>query len=206
MTTKQLKELVPGTNSEEHLVVQEALNESVTSAAPWRRLMSLQSAEPAGVLEINRDEAAEISVAGAAGAGAVPVAGPVDAVHPVVVDEVEADGAAWPEILERVHFFRRKGEHDSGWSCFDRLAVSCPNREHVQCSRSRSVALQMDVLGRNARLCCLGVWLQVDGSGAQGIHARHWKYANVKRRNLFFFAVTSCGVWEPVRLKASQPA
>ena len=84
--------------------------------------MSLQSAEPAGVLEINRDEAAEISVAGAAGADAVPVAEPADAVHPAVVDEVEADGAAWPEILEGVGLFRRKGKHDSGWSCFDRLA------------------------------------------------------------------------------------
>ena len=37
-----------------------------------------QSAEPAGVLEINRDEAAEIPVAGAAGGGdAVPMPEPV---------------------------------------------------------------------------------------------------------------------------------
>ena len=62
--------------------------------------MSLQSAELAGVLEINRDEAEEISVAGAAGADAVPVAEPADAVHTAVVDEVEADGAAWPEIQD----------------------------------------------------------------------------------------------------------
>ena len=121
-----------------------------------------QSAEPAGVLEINRDEAAEIPVAGAAGGGdAVPVSEPVDDVHPVVVDEVEADGAAWPEILLGVRLLKGNGKHDSGWSYFDRLAVSCPNPEHVRCSRSRSVALQMDVHGRNALLC---FWCLVAGS------------------------------------------
>ena len=151
VTTKQLQVLVQGTNSEEQPAVQEALNESVTSAAPWKSLM-----------EINRDEAAEIPVAGATGGGdAVPMPEPVDDVHPVVVDEVDADEAAWPEILEGVRLLKRKGKHDSGWSYFDRLAVSCPNPDHVRCSRSRSVALQMDVLGRNAPLCFLGVWLQV---------------------------------------------
>ena len=58
-TTKQLQELVKGTNSEAQPVVHEALNESVPSAA-WRRLMLHQSAELAGVLEIYRHEAAEI--------------------------------------------------------------------------------------------------------------------------------------------------
>ena len=147
VTTKQLQALVNGTNSEEQPMVQEALYESVPSAAPWKRLMFPQSAEPAGVFEINRDEAAKIPVAGAASGGdAVPMPEPVDNVHPVVVDEVEADGAAWPEILEGVCLLKRKGKCDSGWSYSDRLAVSCPNPEHVRCSRSRSVALQVDVL------------------------------------------------------------
>ena len=160
---KQLQALVKGTNSEEQPAAHEALNESVSSAAPCKRLMFHQSAELAGVLEINRDEAAEIPIAGAAGGGdAVLMPEPVDDddVHTVVVDEVEADGAAWPEISEGVRLLKRKGKHDSGWSYVDHLAVSCPNPEHVRCSRSRSVALQMDVLGRNEPFCFLGVWLQ----------------------------------------------
>ena len=117
------------------------------------RLLGRSSCFPS-LLSLLAYEAAEIPVAGAAGGGdAVPMPEPVDDVHPVAVDEVEADGAAWPEILEGVRLLKRKGKHDSGWSYFDRLAVSCPNPEHVRCSRSRSVALQMDVLGRNAPLC-----------------------------------------------------
>jgi len=63
-------------------------------------------------------------------------------------------------VLEGVRLLKRKDKHDSGWSYFDRLAVSCPNPEHVRCSRSRSVVLQMDVVGRNAPPFFLGVWLQ----------------------------------------------
>ena len=138
-------------------------------------------------MEINRDEAAEIPVAGATGGGdPVPMPEPVYDVHRVVVDEVDADEAAWPEILEGVRLLKRKGKHDSGWSYFDRLAVSCPNPEHVRCSRSRSIALQMDVLGRNAPLCFLGCLVagsMVDGSGAQSMHARHRKHATVQGRS-----------------------
>ena len=64
------------------------------------------------------------------------------------------------EILEGARLLQRKGKHDSRWTEFDRLAVSCPEAEHVRPSRSKSVALQMDVLGKNAPLCFLGVWLQ----------------------------------------------
>ena len=120
---------------------------------------------------------------------------PVDDVHPVVVDEVEADGAAWPEILEGVRLLKRKGKHDSGWSYFDRLAVSCPNPEHVLCSRSKSVALQMDVLGKNAPLCffwCLVAGSTVDGSGAQSIHARHRKHGTVQRRSWTLMNSLAC--------------
>ena len=39
VTTKQLQALVKVSNSEEQPVVQEALNESVPSAAPWKRWM-----------------------------------------------------------------------------------------------------------------------------------------------------------------------
>ena len=55
---------------------------------------------------------------GAASADVVPMAEPVDDAHSVVVDEVEADGAAWPEILEGVRLLRREDKHDSGWSYF----------------------------------------------------------------------------------------
>ena len=54
----------------------------------------------------------------------VPMAEPAGDLPSVVADEVEADGAAWPEILEGVRFLNRKGKHDSGWSYFDRIAVS----------------------------------------------------------------------------------
>ena len=105
------------------------------------RLMFPQSAELAGVVEISRDEVAEIPVTGVAGGGdAVPTPDPVDDVHPMVVDEVEVDGAAWPEILEGVRLLKRASTTVAG-------AISI----------SRSVALQMDVLGRNAPLFFWGV-------------------------------------------------
>ena len=124
-------------------------------------------------------QAAEIPVAGAAGGDAVPMAEPVDDAHSVVVDEVEADAH-----LGR-RSWRAQGEHESGWSYFDRCAVSCPKPEHVRCSRLRSLCIAN---GRARQECPFfggGVWLQGSmgcGSGAQGIHARHWKYANAQRR------------------------
>ena len=114
-----------------------------------------QSAGPVGVLEINRDEAAEIPVACAA-----------VYVHPVV----DEDGGAWPEMQARewLGLFRSP----CGF-------VSKPGTRAL----SRSVALQMGVPGRNATLHFLVASSMVDGSGAQGTHARHWKCANVQRRN-----------------------
>ena len=136
-----------------------------------------QSAEPAGVLEINRDDAAEISVAGAAGGDAVPMAEPVDEAHSVVADEPEVAGAAWPEILEGVRLLKRWSEHDSGWSHSDRLAVLCPSQEHVRCARSRSVALQLTCWALMHFFVFLGVWLQAawltDVEHRAYIHARH---------------------------------
>ena len=179
------------------------------SVSPLRLLVELDvtPAEP-GVLEIDGDEVVEMSLVGAAEGDAVHMPERLDDVHPVV-GEVDADGDAWPELLEGVCLLKKTGNHDNGWSSFDRLAVSCPNPEHVRCSRS-SVALRMDV----PLWECLVAGSMVGGNGAQGIHARHWKYANARSRGwtlltqscLFFFTVTSSGVWETVRLKASPSA
>ena len=78
------------------------------------------------------------------------------------------------------------------------LAGRSPDEERAMFSVEVG-ALQMAVLSRNAPLCffgCLVSGRMVDGSGSQGLHARHWKYARVQRRSwtliyslaLFFFA------------------
>ena len=94
-----------------------------------------------------------------------------------VVGEVEPDGDAWPELLEGVRLLKKTGNHNNGWSYLNRLAVSCPNPEHVQYSPS-SVALRMDV----PLWECLVAGSMVGGNGAQGILARHWQSANARSR------------------------
>lgn len=56
-----------------------------------------------------------------------------------------------------------RGRHDRDWSYHNRVAVACTNLEHRNCSRSRSCALEVERLGREAPLCFLGAWLQAAG-------------------------------------------
>ena len=66
----------------------------------------------------------------------------------------------WPANLEGVRLRVVAGKHDGGYNYHSRLAVDCCNPEHLACNRSRSSALQVDSLGRNAPLCFLGSWLK----------------------------------------------
>ena len=75
------------------------------------------------------------------------------------------------------------------------LRFRVQNPAHVRCSRSMSVALQEDVLGRNSAPCffgCLVAGSTVEGSRAQGRHARHWRCARAQRRGRTRINSLSC--------------
>ena len=54
---------------------------------------------------------------------------------------------------------RVAGRRAGGWSYHDRIAVTCINIEHVQCNKSRSLALDIDLFGPSAAHTYLAVWL-----------------------------------------------
>ena len=120
---------------------------------------------------------------------------PVVDVHTVVVDEVEADGAAWLEILEGVRLLKRKSKHDSGWSLF---RSPCGFVSKPRTRAMFSVEVRCIANGRARQECtslffgCLVAVSMVDGSGAQSIRARHREHATVQRRSWTLMNSLAC--------------
>jgi hypothetical protein len=54
---------------------------------------------------------------------------------------------------------RVRGRDSGGWSYRDRIAISCRNPAHTSCSKSRSLALDLDVFGPTAAVIFLSTWL-----------------------------------------------
>ena len=65
---------------------------------------------------------------------------------------------------------RVAGRRAGGWSYHDRIAVTCSNIEHVQCNKSRSLALDVDLSGASAAHSFLAVWLGKAGVLSQAEH------------------------------------
>ncbi len=56
---------------------------------------------------------------------------------------------------------RVRGRDSGGWSYRDRIAISCRNPAHTSCSKSRSLALDLDVFGPTAAVIFLSTWLSL---------------------------------------------
>lgn len=113
--------------------------------------------EPASPAEQARDDSS--------GEIAVDIVGPA-----VQRPHAPADlpAAILGQPLRRIH-----GRRGGGWSYHARVQVTCGNPLHDGCSKSRSVALDVEAYGPLACVYYLGAWLQAaDGMSA----ARHKSY------------------------------
>ena len=52
-----------------------------------------------------------------------------------------------------------RGRKDHRWSYADRLHITCRNKAHIGCHRSRSIVLNCHLLGERAAEAYLGAWL-----------------------------------------------
>ena len=66
---------------------------------------------------------------------------------------------------------RIKGRHAGGWSYADRISISCCH--HDSCSRSRSLALDVDLFGPRSAEFFLVAWLQVGPLIGPEKHGKH---------------------------------
>lgn len=69
-----------------------------------------------------------------------------------------------PEFLEGVKVHNIGARYDLKWSYHSRISVRCKHPGHRDCSRSRSLALDVEVIGERAAYWWLGAWLR----GAEG--------------------------------------
>lgn len=84
----------------------------------------------------------------------------------VAGDDVE-EVLAMPESIAGCPIIFVKGRADDSWKYHDRWKVCCPNVEHGQCSKSRSVRLQTDIFGPRACEFFLHAWaLKADSMSA----------------------------------------
>ena len=67
-------------------------------------------------------------------------------------------GVEWPHSIEGSVLRFRKGRHDEMYNCQPRLSVKC--NLHDECSKSRSVALDMATFGPRSAQYFLGAWLR----------------------------------------------
>ena len=67
----------------------------------------------------------------------------------------------WPATLEGMDLKKIAGRAAPGRVFFfSRLSIGCPNRDHVDCKKSRSTELMKAQLGPRAALCFLGCWAE----------------------------------------------
>lgn len=103
------------------------------------------------------------------GGGPAHDAGAAGELEDAVVDHEVAGDEGVPEPREFVadvpreilgqHVMRIKGRSHSGWSYNDRIGVRCSNKTHRTCTKSRSLALGVDVFGPRAAEIFLATWL-----------------------------------------------
>ena len=93
------------------------------------------------------------------------------AVHEPVGDGLVADlGVEVPREICGQHVKRVKGRNSGGWSYHDRIAVICPNVNHASCTKSRSLALDVDVFGVGAARIYLATWIEAADRMDQRAH------------------------------------
>ena len=91
-----------------------------------------------------------------------------DAPMEAVADTTGVDN--WPDTLCGRPLQFVAGRHDEHWSYHPRVRVTCANRAHIVCSKSRSVELCVAELGSRAPLLFLEAWLARSHSMPQARH------------------------------------